>query len=307
LRIRSIANLYAFEAAARHRSFTQAAQELNVTQGAISHRIKQLERELGVALFERYPHKVELTPAGDTFLPAVSDALSRLQQATLELAPKGEKGARRLTVLAMQAFATLWLVPRLEGFRKRHPRIEICLVSWLGGQDYISAADFRQYGIDVGILYTDKASDLPGLQTDLLGNDLAVPVCSPGLLKSVTPLTSPDDLRHQTMIHALSWPGIWERWLAAVAAPHVQAVHNVTFQNSLLTLQGALSGIGVAMAHKMLAMDYIRSGQLVTPFAFELQVDQAYYCVSRERSGGTGTVTAFKNWVRSEFKALAPH
>jgi LysR family glycine cleavage system transcriptional activator len=301
MRIRSIANLRAFEAAARHRSFTQAACELNVTQAAISHRIKQLESELGIALFDRQARQIVLTEAGKTFLPAVSEVLHRLQQATHELAVKNVPKAATLNVLAMQAFATLWLVPRLGHFRKCHPEIDIQLVSWIGGLDYMDESDFQQHGIDLTILYTDRPDRLPGLRAELLGKDFALPVCNPKLMSSPHPLRSLENLRYHTIVHALTWPGIWSRWFAAAGSPEIMPTDNVTFQNSLLTIQGALSGVGVAMAHKLLVAEHIASGRLIAPFALELPVDHAYYFVSRRQRRIVGSALAFKEWLQAEF------
>ena len=183
--------LRAFEAAARNLSFTRAADELFVTQAAISHQVKALEEYLGITLFRRYNRRLELTEAGRAYLPGLRDAFDQIDLATKRLTPRSENRSLKISVLP--SFAAKWLMPRLAGFQIRHPDIDV-LVSASDG-----LIDFVHDDFDLALRYGPGI--YPGLQTDFLMGDQVFPVCSPRLLEGERPLRRPEDLSHHTLLH----------------------------------------------------------------------------------------------------------
>ncbi|MDJ0937403.1 MAG: LysR family transcriptional regulator, partial [Kiloniellales bacterium] len=183
--------LRAFEAAARHLSFTKAAQELHVTQAAISHQVKGLEEILGIQLFRRLNRRLALTEAGQDYLPPLRDAFDAIAGATQRLHEREEGSALKISVLL--SFASAWLLPRLSAFRRLHPEIDILVTA----SDTL--VDFEQDDFDMGIRY--GLGSYPGLRVDVLMEDEIYPVCSPKLLDGPHPLRRPADLKHHTLLH----------------------------------------------------------------------------------------------------------
>ena len=290
--------IIAFDAVARSSSFTRAAAELSVTQAAISYQIKSLETVLGVSLFRRNGRGVVLTEAGRRYMLVVREALLHLEEGTAwTIARRGEQ-ARAVRVLAMQSFASLWLVPRLKEFRQKHPEVDIHIVSWIGGTTRLSADDFDRHSIDVAVLHrSSEHSRLPGLHVEPLVTDFALPVISPDRLRSQN-LSEVSDLRHHFLLHATTWPDVWSRWLDAIGHPDLQPAGEMRFQNTGFTVQAALSGLGVAMAHGPLIADDLLAGKLIAPFELSLPVDRAYYMVSRPGMAEAPAVGHFRSWLR---------
>src|SRR5690554_6823983 len=186
--------LRAFEVAARHLSFTKAADELCVTQAAVSHQIKALEELLGVRLFRRYNRRLELTRAGQGYLPPLRDAFDMMAVATRRLRPDNESG--QLKVSTLQSFATKWLIPRLAGFHQRHPDIDPMIST---SQRLI---DLEAEDVDIAVRV--GRGIYPGLHTVPLMDDVAFPVCSPRILDGPKPLRQPADLIHHVLLHDFS-------------------------------------------------------------------------------------------------------
>ena len=281
--------LRAFEAAARHLSFTEAAKELFVTQAAISHQIKALESHLGVELFRRLNRGLLLTQQGEEFLPPVRRAFDLIQDATARAMEVDEN--RTLTVSVLPSFGARWLVARLGRFRDIHPNIDV----------YVSPTaelvDFTRENVDIGIRY--GRGEYPGMRTDRLLTEDIVPVCSPQLLEGKHLLSTPSDLFHQTLLHDTSH-GDWRTWLLAAAVDGVEPARGPIFTNSADLVTAAVAGQGVALARGVLAHDALVSGRLVRPFELSLPSEFAYYIVCPNYKANRPKILAFREWLLNE-------
>src|SRR3989440_9185674 len=209
-RLPSLNGLRAFEAAARHLSFTQAASELNVTQTAISHQIKRLEEELGVRLFIRQNRSLALTQQAQEYLPGIRAAFNDLRLATDRLLRKDDDHV--LTVSTLASLAAKWLLPRLTAFQEAHPGIDVRITT------STNLVDFQRDNVDAAIRY--GRGQWAGLRADWLMADELFPVCSPALLQGDKPLRSPQDLAHHTLLHSSGgYDDDWRLWLTAAGLP----------------------------------------------------------------------------------------
>lgn len=284
----------AFEAAARHRSFKQAAEELHVTQSAVSHQVKALEDFLGVALFHRATRGVVLTEAGRTYLPALSEALDGIASATAHL--RGDPARGVLRVRTTPAFASRWLLPRLNAFRRAHPEITVELTS------AIELADVPGDDIDIAVWY--GYGDWPRLDSESLLRSRLVPVCSPALLRDGPALRRPADLRHYSLLHnAMS--DDWSRWLRAAGAHGVDATRGPRFGDCNLMMQAAVEGQGVALAFAALVSYDLAANRLVELFDVELLPEAWYYILVPRGGNLRPKVAAFRDWLRDEAAAQA--
>jgi LysR family glycine cleavage system transcriptional activator len=197
--------LRAFEAAARHMSFTDAAEELSVTQAAISHQVRGLEQRLGLKMFVRRNRSLLLSEAGQAYLPSVRAAFDQLNEATEKLLQKDKGG--NLTVTTTSSFAVKWLVPRLGGFQRSHPEIDVRISTGT------SLVDFSREDVDIGIRY--GRGQWPNLTAERLVSEDVMPVCAPSLMKGPNGLGKPADLKRFTLLHIGSFPDDWQVWLTA--------------------------------------------------------------------------------------------
>ena len=286
----------AFESAARHISFTHAANELNVTQAAVSHQIKSLEQWLGMPLFRRRSRAVTLTEEGARFLPAASEALDGLASAATRLMRAGD--SRSLTVTTLDSFASQWLMPRLKGFRALYPDIDVRILA----SD--ESVDFNRHEVDLAIRYGE--GHWPGLEVTPLMTEELFPVCSPALLGGPHPLRRPEDLVHHTLLHDdLSFRNgavDWHIWLRTVGADAVvDAGRGPFFGHSCLVIQAAIDGQGMALGREVLVADALADGRLVRPFeAVGLPLDYAYYIAHPEGALQRPAVAAFSAWLLEE-------
>lgn len=280
-------SLRAFEAAARLRSFTKAAEELHVTQTAISHQIRKLEDELGQRLFVRVPGAVHLTAEAQTYLTAVHDAFEELRDATARLRGAGEDRALRLS--ATPSFASKWLVPRLAGFQAAHPEIAVEVSTSL------ALVDFRAGEADLAIRY--GRGQWPGLRaTWLLAEDI-FPVCAPALLHGMPPLRVPADLAQHRLLSVSTYRDEWALWLTAAGLPPVLADRALSFDMPLLAYQAAMDGMGVALGHTPLVEADIAAGRLVAPFAMSLPSEMGFYFVVPEATADRPDIAALRDWL----------
>ena len=284
----------AFEAAARHGSFTRAANELHVTQAAVSHQVKQFEDWLGLKLFERSGHALTLTAAGKRYLPQLSAALDALAAATAQLTDDALAGPLRISVLP--SFAGKWLLPRLGRFRAVHPSIDLQIST------SASLCDFSRDDVDLGI--RSGLGRWPGLQADLIAREWLAPLCSPALLAKGAPLHTPSDLRLHTLLHDRP-ADLWPRWLEVAGAAEVDARPGPGFTDSGLVLQAALDGHGVALGRLFLAADDMRAGRLVQPFPHRLPNDYSYWLVYPKSAAGKPRLAAFRRWLLDEAASCA--
>jgi len=278
--------LKAFEAAARHLSFTKAADELHVTQAAISHQVKSLEEFLGMQLFRRMNRSLLLTDEGQILLPGVGEAFDLIAQTTDRL-HRFEHGGQ-LVVGTMDSLAAPWLVPKLGRFRKLHPDIDVRIST----SDHI--VDYLREGVDMGLRY--GRGNWPGMEVDYLMAEEVFPVCSPSLLGNGPPLNTPDDLKHYPLLHD-DMRIDWRMWLMAAGATEVDADRGPGFQHSYLVYQTAVAGGGVALARSVLVADELADGRLIKPFDLALPANYAYYVVTPKPNINKPKVRAFREWV----------
>jgi LysR family glycine cleavage system transcriptional activator len=288
-RLPSLNAMRAFEAAARHLSFSRAADELNVTKAAVSHQVKALEDDLGMPLFKRLNRALELTAQGQALFPAVKEAIDILTAAVARLHTQDQAG--ELTVTTMDSFAVGWLVPRLGRFRKEHPDIDVRIAT----SD--ERVDFDRVQVDLGIRY--GAGDWPGLSVERLMTEEVFPVCAPSMLRSGPPLERPADLKNPTLLHD-DMREDWRMWLMAAGEPDVDATKGPAYQHSNLVIQAAEQGDGVALARSVLVERSLASGRLIKPFDVSLPADYAYYVVCPQANLSRPKVKAFRQWLFEE-------
>lgn len=283
--------LRAFEAAARHLSFTRAAEELNVTQAAISHQIKALEERLGIRLFRRLNRALMLTDEGQRLYPVARDAFDRLAEAVESL--RERYTMRSLTVSVLPSFAAKWLVPRLSRFQARHPDIDLRITATE------RTVDLVRDDVDVALRF--GSGGWSGVRADLVLEDQVTPVCSPALLSH---LRSPADLAHVTLLHENMLPlgefPDWANWLQAAGVHGVDVSRGLRFSHTHILLQAAIDGRGVALGQMALAADDLAEGRLVAPFELRLPVGYAYWVVYLPATAERPKIKAFRDWVSAE-------
>ena len=295
-RLPSLNGLRAFEAAARHLSFTLAASELNVTQTAISHQIRRLEEELGIRLFIRKNRALALTPQARDYLPGVRAAFNDLRLATDRLLRKDDDNV--LTVSTLASLAAKWLLPRLTAFQEAHPGIDVRITT------STTLVDFKNGDVDAAIRY--GRGNWPGVRAEWLMADEAFPVCSPALLDGKRPLHIPEDLRDHVLLHTTTNSDDWRQWLTAAGLPSdVSKLPGITFDLILMTVQAAIDGIGVAMGRTSYVQDDIAKGRLVVPFNIALPADAGFYLVSPEGAAEPPKLKAFRQWLIASAKGKA--
>ena len=288
-RLPSLNGLRAFEAAARHLSFTLAASELNVTQTAISHQIRRLEEELGIRLFVRQNRALALTAEARDYLPGVRAAFNDLRLATDRLLRKDDD--KVLTVSTLASLAAKWLLPRLTDFQEHHPGIDVRITT------STSLVDFQRDNVDAAIRY--GRGQWPGLRADWLMADELFPVCSPSLLRGDKPLRCPEDLKSHMLLHTSNANSDdWRLWLTAAGQPaDIARQPGITFDMIFMTIQAAIDGIGVAMGRTSYVRDDIAKGRLVVPFKIALPADAGFYLVAPEGRREAPKLAAFREWM----------
>lgn len=281
--------LRAFEAAARHMSFTDAAEELSVTQAAISHQVRGLEQRLGLKLFVRRNRSLLLSEAGQAYLPSVRAAFDQLNEATEKLLQKDRGG--HLTVTTTSSFAVKWLVPRLGGFQRSNPEIDVRVSTGT------SLVDFSREDVDIGIRY--GRGQWPNLMAERLVSEDIMPVCAPSLVKGPNGLRKPADLRRFTLLHIGSFPDDWQVWLTAAGVKGVDASRGVSFDIALAAYQAAMDGLGIALGRNPLVEPDLKAGRLVIPFEFKRSSDFAYHLVYPPEAIRRRKIRAFRDWIVS--------
>jgi len=287
--------LRAFEAAARHLSFTKAAEELNVTQAAISHQVKLLEEIVGLPLFRRFNRRLALTEAGQAYLPALRTAFDLMATATLRLRERDESG--QLKVSTLHSFAAKWLVPRLPRFRERQPDIDVMVST------SYRLIDFGREEVDAAIRLGRGA--YPDLETVYLMDDLAFPVCSPQLLRGRGALRKPADLRHHTLLHDVvdlvdGGAPNWRNWLQYAKVTGVYPERGPGYGDLGMAIQAAIAGQGVALGRRALVLDDLKARHLVRPFGPLMPTPLSYYLVSPRATADRPKVRSFRDWLLDE-------
>ncbi|MAW81559.1 MAG: LysR family transcriptional regulator [Parvularcula sp.] len=287
--------LRVFEAAARHLSFTKAADELHVTPGAVSQQIKALEDFLQTPVFRRHKRALLLTDEAQASLPILREGFDKLVEAGEILAKKADAG--RLTVSVAPSFASKWLVPRLDRFQEAHPDIDV----WVSAD--MNVVDFAVDDVDIAIRY--GAGRYQGLVTEHLMAETIVPVCAPSLLTGEHPIKKPEDLVHHTLLHDSGHdkdPGCptWPMWLKAAGVDHKSGDRGLKFNQSSLVIEAAVAGKGVALAKAALALADLEAARLVIPFDLTTPTEFSYYLVHPPSKSSSPAVKAFKTWLLKE-------
>ena len=296
LRLPPLDALRVFEAAGRHLSFTRAAEELNVTQAAVSHRIKTLETWLRFPLFTRLNRALMLTESGQRYLPAVRDALELIESATESVMTPVVTNS--FTVSVLPSFAAKWLVPRLFRFRELHPDIDVRI----SAEDDL--VDLDREDVDIALRFGH--GDWPHYQVERLMRQAFFPVCSPKLVKDGPhPLTVPADLKHHTLLHEESVQD-WRMWLMAAGLDSIDAKRGPWFSHAILVYQAACDGQGVALGATPLVDDDLAAGRLVKPFDLTLPSDWGYYFVCPKHTARRPDIEAFRDWLIVEAEREHP-
>ena len=296
--------LKAFEAAARQGSFARAAQELFVTQTAISHQIKLLEEYLGCLLFERRPNGLALTPQGHAIYPSISAGFEHFESAMTLLPRPAQAAAQVLVVSALPSFTQEWLMPRLVDFRARWPEVDVLIQT-----DY-HMADLSGDVADVAIRF-GRGGFGDDLRADLLSTETVTPVCSPSLLKRRVGDYAPQDLASFTLLNSTvrmvhePWMS-WDLWLEEVGMDASDVVTGPRFSDPLLILRAAMAGGGMVLGRSMLVHDHLHAGRLVAPFPQWVKpILSSYYLVSTSEKAKLERVAVFREWLLAQFSTDA--
>ena len=287
----SLSLLTAFEAVARTGSITAAADELSLTQGAVSRQIRALEEQLGAALFVRERQRVRPTVAGAAYAREIRDALRKISGASLNLRASPAGGTLNLAILP--TFGTRWLAPRLPRFLAASPGVTINLTTRL------APFDFRLEPVDASIHF--GRDDWPGGEMVRLRAEQVIPVCSPQL-KAALGLARPDDLRAAPLLHLATRPDAWESWFAANGVS-VEGVHGMLLDQFAMVAQAAIAGLGLALLPDFLIVEELASGALVTVLDRPLRSDGDYWLVWPPERAEHPPLLAFRDWLVGEAAA----
>lgn len=285
--------LTVFEASARHSSFTRAAEELNMSQSAVSKRVASLESYLGTQLFERVRQRIVLTEAGHHYLARIREALEIMEQATMDVLAF-RRGESILNVATLPSFGNRWLLPRIGRFTAAHPQISLNVSArqW--------PFDVSQENIDAAILYA--ATPWPGGHSERLIGEEVIPVCVPGLV----PREKIAALKNVALLHHRARPRAWQRWLDLGDAKGINAFRGSRFEQFDMIIRAAISGAGVGLVPMFMIEEELAQGLLETPFRRFMQSDEAYYLVYPERKGSLASLQAFREWIIAEAQLTRP-
>ncbi len=286
--------LRAFEAAARHMSFRAAAEELGLTQSAISHQVAALEEHFATRLFDRAGRRVALSEAGRVFFPFVRDGFDRVTQGTELL-----RRARTSEDLRVQVYVTVavrWLIPRLHRFQAANPsvvvRVNTSHFDW----------EFDPAIADLGLICTASA-ERAGLQYEHLFDALLFPVCTPGLAQSGLGMRQPVDLVNHALLQVYTTANDWHLWLQAAGVPDLKGRAAAQFDSYLLAIEAALDGQGVALAPHFLVAEDLKLGRLVRPFPVEVRQPARWYLVYPAERRSDRPIESFRAWLKAEIAA----
>src|SRR6478609_4350210 len=280
--------LKAFEAAARHESFTRAAEELCVTQGAVSHQVKALEAELGIKLFNRERQRLIITEAGRDYLTVLRDAFDRMAVGTERLLQRQSAGV--LTVSTSPDFAAKWLVHRLGNFVEAHPGIDLRVSATM------HHVDFAREEVDLAVRHGD--GNWAGLSVVRLCSERLFPVCSPKLVSGRNRITKASDLLRFPLLRLDDWKN-WSRWFEAAGLTDPVA-HGPVLNRASMLIDAAVDGQGVALARTALAAWDLINGRLVRPIDISLRMSKTYWIVCPKATASVPKIATFRNWLLAE-------
>ena len=282
----------AFDAAARNLSFTRAADELMVTQSAVSQQIRQLEEFLDVRLFRRLPRRLELTREGVALAGAVHEAISLLRRACGRLADPTAPAL--LCVNATPSFATRWLAPRLHRFMEVNPNIKVTL---LASNDPV---DFHRQDIDVAIRW--GSGEWPGVHASRIAAETIIAVASPDLIGRHAPIVSIDDLRDHVLLQIIDQP-LWADWVEFHGHPHCKYRDTLYFNDSSLMIEAAIQGQGICLTSPLLVETELRHGRLVALFGRGMTISDGFHLLCAEEMIEKPKISAFRDWIFDEVSA----
>ena len=293
-RLPSLDLLKGFEAAARLLSFTKAGEELYLSQSAVSRQIQELEEQLGVRLFQRRHRALTLTDAGQVLYPAAAQVLATMRGVTDRL--RATVGRRTLSVTTTQSFASLWLIPRLAGFTRTHPDVDVRISA------EPRVMDLERDGLDLAIRH--GGASLAGPNAERLFGERVFPVCSPKLLKK-NPLREPADLKNHCLLQYddpdVRHPWLhWKTWLEVAGIPDLRPVGTLSFSGFEQIIPAAVAGHGVALGRSPLVKDLLATKELVAPFKTSADPARAYFAVTSKTAAARPEVTGFVEWLKEE-------
>jgi LysR family glycine cleavage system transcriptional activator len=284
--------LKAFEAAARHLSFTKAAEELSVTQAAVSHQVRMLEDYFNITMFNRSHQRLTLTDAGKSYLPRLTSAFDLIADGYKEL--PNDQSTPKLNIKAPSSFSVQWLIPKLKSYQQLYPNVDIRL----SAQD--NDLDFFPEAFDIEIQYhlgenTNKAGIL-------LFKEEIFPVCSPGFIGEQGSLSSPAELANHTLLHINYYPEDWKMWLAQAGVKDIDCSRGYRFDQSILTLEATTQGLGVAMGRTPIVNHKLANGALVEPFNIRLKSQGGYWLFTQTNVEVKKHVEQFKEWISNQVR-----
>jgi DNA-binding transcriptional LysR family regulator len=285
-----------FEAAARHLSFTKAGEELFLTQSAVSRQMKELEDQLGVELFQRRHRAIALTDAGKQFYASAAQVLTTMRAATDRL--RSQDGKKALSLTTTHSFAALWLIPRLAGFTRSHPGVDVRITAETRVQD------LDRDGLDLAIRH--GPASLAGSSAVKLFGERVFPVCSPKLLSDPRrPLRKPEDLKNHVLLQYDDPDGRhpwlhWKTWLEVERIAELKPAGTLTFSGYEQIIPAAIAGHGVALGRSPLVKDLLSSGELAAPFKSSADPARAYYAIVAKNAARRDEVTEFVAWLKQE-------
>ena len=289
--------LKVFEVAARYCSFVRAAEELNITQSAVSRQVRTLEEYLQVPLFRRGHRALELTESARRYLPALTQAFDTIDHATGRIFDVKDKN-RLFLKASLRTLFMSWLLPRFSSFRSRYPEFELNLSTSVT----ISGDDFYKEPIDVAL--SREHPNVEGLRCEAFMEELLIPVCSPSFLMASGQLKHANDMKGLTLLHNRTRSGCWRTWLEATDATDVDPEAGVTLDGFFITVQAAITGMGIAMVPRPIAEDWLLSGQLIQPFDLAVPSGDRYYLLYQEHRAKVPKIGAFRSWLFDEAKSV---
>ena len=291
----SIQALVCFESAAKHASFTKAAQELSLTQGAVSRQVASLEEMLGVSLFKRDRHGMQLTQTGERYFKSISNRLNGLERDTLDIMV-GNGLENNVTIAAVPTFASKWLVPRLAEFSKLFPNTHIHI------ETRTRAFMFNDSGMDAAIYAgtPEQVSQWAGTEATKLFDEVVVPVCSPSLLKRNRPLT-PEQISQMPLLQQSTRPEAWRQWFNTQGLDPSQSMAGPRYEQFSMQVAAAQSGLGVSLMPTVLVTDELADGKLVVACDKPLSGLRAYYFIQPQAALHMASTAQFKEWLSDQF------
>lgn len=287
-RIPSLKALSCFEQTARFGNASRAAEELYLTQSAVSRQIQSLESWLGCKLFAREKQRLILTPEGESYLQSIRPALDQLESATLTLLSGGSESGV-LTVAAPPTFGSRCLIPLLPNFRAKHPEIAINFISRIG------MPDFDREQIDIAVLFGE--GNWSELDPHILHGEEMVPICSPQLVANLDKPAEASDLRNYPLLHIATRPRGWADWLAASGLHDIDGENGPKFEHFTMAMQAAAAGLGVALLPTFAIEDELKSGRIVAPFGPPQASPFHYYACCPKRRARLPKIRAFMTWL----------